>query len=39
MEKMNNGEVEKAKEFIIVKIIEYVSDSVVIKSITKSGYE
>jgi quercetin dioxygenase-like cupin family protein len=32
---MDNNEVEKAKAFIIVEIIEYVSDSVVIKTIVK----
>jgi len=35
MEKMNNNEVEKAKAHIIVEIIEYVPNSVVIKSIIK----
>jgi quercetin dioxygenase-like cupin family protein len=33
--KMNNNEVEKAKAHIIVEIIEYVPNSVVIKSIIK----
>ena len=32
---MNNTEVEKAKAHIIVEIIEYVSNSVVIKTIIK----
>jgi quercetin dioxygenase-like cupin family protein len=32
---MDNNEVEKAKAFIIVEIIEYVSNSVVIKTIVK----
>ena len=32
---MDNNEVEKAKAHIIVEIIEYVSNSVVIKSIIK----
>lgn len=32
---MNNAEVEKAKALIIVEIIEYVSNSVVIKTIIK----
>jgi len=33
--KMDNNEVEKSKAHIIVEIIEYVSNSVVIKSIIK----
>jgi quercetin dioxygenase-like cupin family protein len=33
--KMDNHEVEKAKAFIIVEIIEYVPNSVVIKTIIK----
>lgn len=32
---MNNTEVEKAKAFIIVEIIEYIPNSVVIKTIIK----
>ena len=35
MEKMDNHEVEKGKAFIIVEIIEYVPNSVVIKTIIK----
>jgi quercetin dioxygenase-like cupin family protein len=35
MEKMDNSGVEKAKAHIIVEIMEYVPDSVVIKSIIK----
>jgi quercetin dioxygenase-like cupin family protein len=35
MEKIDNIEVEKAKAHIIVEIIEYVPNSVVIKSIIK----
>jgi quercetin dioxygenase-like cupin family protein len=35
MEKIDNIEVEKAKAHIIVEIIEYVSNSVVTKSIIK----
>jgi quercetin dioxygenase-like cupin family protein len=35
MEKMDYGEVEKARAHIIVEIIEYVPNSVVIKSIIK----
>jgi quercetin dioxygenase-like cupin family protein len=35
MERINNQELEKAKTYIIVEIIEYVPNSVVIKSIIK----
>jgi len=35
LEKMDNHEVEKGKAFIIVEIIEYVPNSVVIKTIIK----
>jgi quercetin dioxygenase-like cupin family protein len=35
MMKMNKNEIEKGKAHIIVEIIEYVSNSVVIKSIIK----
>jgi len=35
MKKLDNHEVEKAKAFIIVEIIEYVPNSVVIKTIIK----
>lgn len=34
---MNNSEAEKAKTFIIVEIIEYVPNSVVIKTIIKKA--
>jgi hypothetical protein len=33
---MNNYEVEKSKAFITVEIIEYIPNSVVIKTILKS---
>jgi len=37
--RMEENEIEKAKAFIIVEIIEYISNSVVIKTIIKKQLE